>query len=102
MESFHGPSSPRLATSCVMRLPKAQPTNGLLASLHQHTEGFGTQPPQVYATVETEHDVRLCGGRPWPPHASGDQDIGQRPIPGPWGLTNGFQGGHVDECVASL
>jgi hypothetical protein len=22
------------------------------------------------------------------------------PIPGPWGPTNRFQGGHVDECVA--
>jgi hypothetical protein len=32
----------RLATSCMMRLSKAQPINGLLAGLYQHTEGVGT------------------------------------------------------------
>jgi hypothetical protein len=37
-----GPPRVLLATSCMMRLPKAQPINDLLASLHQHAEGFGT------------------------------------------------------------
>jgi hypothetical protein len=32
----------RLATSCMMRLSKAQPITGLLAGLHQHAEGVET------------------------------------------------------------
>jgi hypothetical protein len=36
--ALHG----RLATSCMMRLSKAQPIIGLLARLHQHNEGVGT------------------------------------------------------------
>jgi hypothetical protein len=31
-----------LATSCMIRLPKVQPINGLLDGLHQHAEGVGT------------------------------------------------------------
>jgi hypothetical protein len=37
-----GPPRVLLATSCMMRLLKVQPINGLLASLHQHAEEFGT------------------------------------------------------------
>jgi hypothetical protein len=32
----------RLLTSCMMRLSKARTIIGLLAGLHQHTEGVGT------------------------------------------------------------
>jgi hypothetical protein len=32
----------RLATSCMVRLPKALSINGLLAGLHQHAEVVGT------------------------------------------------------------
>jgi hypothetical protein len=60
MGSFRGPSSPWLTISCMMRLPKAQPINGLLAGLHRHPEGFGTRPPRVWVTVETEHAMSLC------------------------------------------
>jgi hypothetical protein len=35
--------SPQLAASWVMRSPKAQPINGLLAGHRRHTEGFGTK-----------------------------------------------------------
>ena len=73
-----GPPRVLLATSCMMRLPKAQPTNGFLAGLHRCTEGFGTLSPRVCVWVETEHAMSLCGGRLWPPHTPGDQDTGQR------------------------
>jgi hypothetical protein len=34
-----------LATSCMMRLSKAQPNIGLLAGLYQHTKGVRIKPP---------------------------------------------------------
>ena len=39
--ALHG----RLATSCMMRLSKALPITSLLADLHQHAKGVGTEPP---------------------------------------------------------
>jgi hypothetical protein len=72
VESIHGPSLPRLATSCVMRLPKAQPINGLLTGLHRCAIEFGTPSSQACASVETEHAMILCSGRAWPPHAPRD------------------------------
>jgi hypothetical protein len=84
MESFHGPSSPRLATSCMMRLSKAQLINGLLAGLHPHVEGFGTQSPQVCAVECRGRHIR------WGTRMQTSIVDCASLAPGPWDPTNGF------------